>query len=172
MKDAFDEIYRKYAGDVYHYLLGLSKNESVSMDILQDTMLKAIESIDSFQQNCSMKTWLCTIARNEYYNYCKRPANRSLPLEEAVHAANDEPLEHRFADQSQAMSIHRLLHQLDEPYREIFTLRVFAELRFSEIGSLFGKSENWARVTFFRAKSKIIALMQEQEASYETSTEL
>ncbi len=163
MEKEFDEIYRLYAADVYRFILKLSHNEAVSMDILQDTMLRAITSIDKFKGNCSMKTYLCTIARNEYLNYLKRADNRNLPLDEARNAEREESPVHRILDKMQAKEIHRILHQLDEPYKEIFTLRVFAELKFSEIGSLFGKSENWARVTFFRAKAKIIELMQEEQ---------
>ena len=167
MKKELDEIYRLYASDVYHYILKLSQDETLAMDILQDTMLKAITSIDKFKGECSMKTYLCTIARNEYYNHLKRADHRNLPLDAAQNAAADEPLEHRISDKMQAMQLHRMLHRLDEPYKEIFMLRVFAELKFSEIGSLFGKSENWARVTFFRAKAKMLELLQNEEDTYE-----
>ncbi len=167
MNREFDEIYRLYAADVYHFILKLSQNETLAMDILQDTMLKAITSIDKFKGECSMKTYLCTIARNEYYNHIKRADHRNLPLDSAQNAEDEEPLEHRISDKMQAMQIHRVLHCLDEPYKEVFTLRVFAELKFSDIGSLFGKSENWARVTFFRAKAKIIQLLQNEEDTYE-----
>ncbi len=163
MNQEFEEIYRLYAEDVYRFLLKLCRNEANAMDILQDTMLKAITSIDKFKGNCTMKTYLCTIARNEFLNHQKRSDNRNLPLDEAVHAVQEDSPEHSILDRMQAMEIHRILHQLDEPYKEIFTLRVFAELKFSEIGSLFGKSENWARVTFFRAKAKMIELMQEEQ---------
>lgn len=167
MKKELDEIYRLYASDVYHFILKLSQDETLAMDILQDTMLKAITSIDKFKGECSMKTYLCTIARNEYYNHLKRADHRNLPLDAAQNAAADEPLEHRISDKMQAMQLHRMLHRLDEPYKEIFMLRVFAELKFSEIGSLFGKSENWARVTFFRAKAKMLELLQSEEDTYE-----
>ncbi|MBR4101058.1 MAG: sigma-70 family RNA polymerase sigma factor [Oscillospiraceae bacterium] len=167
MKKELDEIYRLYASDVYHFILKLSQDETLAMDILQDTMLKAITSIDKFKGECSMKTYLCTIARNEYYNHLKRADHRNLPLDAAQNAAADEPLEHRISDKMQAMQLHRMLHRLDEPYKEIFMLRVFAELKFSEIGSLFGKSENWARVTFFRAKAKMLELLQNEEDTYE-----
>lgn len=167
MKKELDEIYRLYASDVYHFILKLSQDETLAMDILQDTMLKAITSIDKFKGECSMKTYLCTIARNEYYNHLKRADHRNLPLDAAQNAAADEPLEHRISDKMQAMQLHQMLHCLDEPYKEIFMLRVFAELKFSEIGSLFGKSENWARVTFFRAKAKILELLQNKEDTHE-----
>ncbi len=89
MDKEFDEIYRLYAADVYRFVLKLSQNEAVAMDILQDTMLKAITSIDKFKGECSMKTYLCTIARNEYLNHRKRADNLSLPLDAAGHAASD-----------------------------------------------------------------------------------
>lgn len=163
MDKDFEEIYRLYAEDVYRFLLKLCHNEANAMDILQDTMLKAITTIDKFKGNCSIKTYLCTIARNEFLNHQKRSDNRNLPLDDTFHAAREESPEHVILDRMQAMEIHRILHRMDEPYKEIFTLRVFAELKFSEIGSLFGKSENWARVTFFRAKAKLIELMQEEQ---------
>ena len=161
MQKEFDEIYRLYAEDVYRFLLKLTRNETVAEDILQDTMLKAVTSFSGFKGNCSLKTWLCTIARNEYLNHCKRRENRHLPLDE-VQLADSESLEQRISDKLTAMELHTVLHRLEEPYKEIFTLRVFAELKFEDIGALFGKSANWARVTFFRAKEKIITIMDEE----------
>lgn len=162
MKEELDEIYRLYAADVYRFVLRLCRNETLAEDILQDTMLKAVMQIDKFQGRCSLRTWLCTIARNEYLNHVKRADNRNLPLEEALTLDADEPIEQRVQDAMLSREIHRILHTLDEPYKEIFTLRVFAELKFEEIGALFGKSGNWARVTFFRAKEKIIQKMEQE----------
>lgn len=162
MKKEFDEIYRLYAEDVYRFILKLCRNEALAEDILQDTMLKAITSISDFRGGCAMKTWLCTIARNEYLNHLRRAESRHLPLDEAKDISGGEPLEYRISDKMQAMELHRILHVLEEPYKEIFTLRVFAELKFDEIGALFGKSGNWARVTFFRAKEKIIGILEKE----------
>lgn len=162
MKKEFDEIYRLYADDVYHFVLRLCRSEQLAQDILQDTMLKAITSADKFRGSCSVKTWLCTIARNEYYNHVKRADNNNLPLDEAL-SVHGEPVEHCFTDRLQALELHSVIHNLDEPYKEIFTLRVFAELKFSEIGKIFGKTENWARVTFFRAKEKIIDILYKED---------
>lgn len=152
----FDEIYRLYAAEVYRFLLRLCGDESLAMDILQDTMLRAFIDIDKFRGECSMKTWLCTVARNLWRDHLKKAETRNLPLEESRNLTDGGDLEQRMADKAQALEIHRLLHRLDEPYKEIFSLRVFAELSFREIGSVFGRSENWARVTFFRAKKKLI----------------
>ena len=92
----------------------------------------------------------------------RRAENKNLPLDEVSDDA-DENIEHRFSDRFQALEIHRILHELDEPYKEIFSLRVFAELKFTDIGEIFGKSENWARVTFYRAKEKIIKMLKQEE---------
>ena len=49
----------------------------------------------------------------------------------------------------------RALQRLDEPYKEVFSLRTFSELSFKEIGNMFGKNDNWARVIYHRAKLKV-----------------
>jgi len=161
--DEFDEIYRLYAADVYRFALRLSHNEELAQDIVQDTMLKAVKSIDRFDGRCSLKTYLCTIARNLYINHVRKAENRNLPLDEAVEIPSGVSVEQQTMDKLQAQQIHRALHRLEEPYKEVFSLRVFAELKFSDIGALFEKSDNWARVIFFRAKEKIIALIEKED---------
>lgn len=162
MKEELDEIYRLYAGDVYRYLFSLCRNEHLAQDLLQDVMLKAVTGFDKFRGDSSVKTWLFTIAKNLYLNHVKRADNRNLPIEEEVLRSEDN-LEERIMDQSQALHIHRLVHSLDDPYREVFTLRVFAELKFDDIGAVFGKTGNWARVSFYRAKEKILSMMKEDQ---------
>lgn len=162
MNKELDEIYRLYAADVYRYIWGMCRNETLAADILQDTMLKAVTGFDKFRGESSVKTWLFGIAKNLYLNHVKRSDNNNLLLDEAVNQSG-ESLEERFGDTEQAMHIHRLLHRLEEPYKEVFSLRVFAELKFDDIGGIFGKSGNWARVTFFRAKEKILDLLKSEE---------
>ncbi|MBR1824292.1 MAG: sigma-70 family RNA polymerase sigma factor [Ruminococcus sp.] len=157
-----DEIYRLYAGDVYRFIFRMSRNEALSRDILQDTMLRAVTDYDKFKGKCSVKTWLCTIARNEYYNYLKRSETKNSPLDEAV-SDHKVSFEEKLMDSAQAVYIHKIIHHLDEPYKEVFSLRIFAELKFADIGAVFGKTENWARVTFFRAKERIIDIIKKEE---------
>lgn len=165
MNNELDEIYRLYAGDVYRFALRLCHNEALAQDIVQDAMLKAVKSIDKFDGKCSLKTYLCTIARNLYFNHLKRADNRNLPLDEAAEKSSEISLEQQTLDRLDAQRIHRALHKPDEPYKEVFTLRVFAELKYSDIGALFGKTDSWARVIFFRAKEKIIAIIQKEDAN-------
>ena len=162
MKNELDQIYREYAGDIYAYALSICRNEAMAQDILQDTMLKAVTSYDTFRGDCSVKSWLCAIAKNLCLNAMKRADNNNLPVEETVVPYPDN-IEQQLSDNDTAMRIHKHLHSLDEPYREVFSLRVFAELKFDDIGKIFSKSGNWARVTFFRAKEKLIQLTKEED---------
>ena len=148
----FEALYNLNAKYVYRYVLSLCKNEHTAEEITSETFYKAICSADKFKGDCSVHVWLCQIAKNSYYNAAKKNKfTTELP--------DDLPSEHRFEDKllnkSQALEIHKALHLLHEPYKEVFSLRLFSELSFSEIGTIFGKSENWARVTFYRAKNKI-----------------
>lgn len=160
MDKALDEIYRQYAPELYGFILRMCCNEALAKDILQDTILRAVTS--DFKGKCSVKTWLCTIAKNLYYDHLKRAESKNLPLDCIPESSADDAFVERISDAEYALQIHQVLHRLDEPYREIFTLRVFAELKFSDIGTIFGKSGNWAGVMFYRAKQKLIALLKEE----------
>lgn len=150
----FEEIYRLYFKDVFLYMRALCRDESISEEIAQETFVKALNSIDSFDGKKDIRAWLFTIARNTYYSYCRR---KHIPLEDAPEAAvSDVILTERIENEEQAMALHKLLHELPEPYKEVFNLRVFGELSFEKIGIIFGKSAGWARVTYFRAKKMII----------------
>ena len=156
----FDEIYDKYARQIYLFLLKLSGNETIAEDILQDTFLKAIENADSFEGRSEITTWLCRIAKNEYLNYVKRRDNINDTIEDKeIRSESDITL--RLEDKESSTAVHKALHALTEPYREVFTLRVMGELSFRRIGDIFEKNENWARVTFFRAKVKLVDKLKE-----------
>ena len=162
MDKDFDEIYRLYAKSVYRYILSLCRDRVLAEDILQNTMLKAFSSIGSFSCKCSVKTWLCSIAKNEYFNHLKRSDNKNLSLDENTEIKSEDPEKMALSSLS-AVEILKLVHSLEEPFREIFTLRFYGELKFSEIGEVFGKSENWARVNFFRAREKLAKLLEKED---------
>jgi RNA polymerase sigma-70 factor (ECF subfamily) len=148
----FNELYNIYADDVYRFVLALCRNEHIAEDITSETFLKAIKSVDSFRGDCNVRVWLCQIAKNTYYNSVKR---NKFVTEMPDEMPSDDEFELRLFDKSQVFEIHKILHLLDEPYKGVFSLRIFAELSFSEIGELYSKTESWARVTFYRAKNKI-----------------
>ena len=152
-----EELYQLYFKDVYLYVLALSKEEVVAEDITHETFFKAMKSIGAFKGECDIRVWLCQIAKNTYYTYCKKQ-KRFVPAEEVEEEIQERPvsIERRFEDKEQALNIHKVLHTLEEPYKEVFSLRVFGELSFREIGELFDKTDLWARVTYRRAKEKIL----------------
>lgn len=148
----FEELYNSYAGDVYRYVFSLCRNKHIAEDITSETFLSAIKSADRFKGDCNIRVWLFQIAKNAYFNLVKK--NKTV-TEIPDELPSDDNFEMRLFDKSQAFEIHRKLRLLDEPYREVFSLRIFAELSFAEIGELLSKSESWARVTFHRAKNKL-----------------
>lgn len=147
----FEAVYRAYFADVYKYALALSRDETAAEEITQETFFKALSAIDSFRGDCQLRVWLCQIARNQYLTQCRE--RKRFADGEAAPA--DGGVEERFADADAARRLHVLLHGLPEPYKEVFSLRTFGELPFAQIGELFGKTESWARVTYFRARQRL-----------------
>lgn len=158
-----EELYNKYFHDVYLYLKSLSKSDETAEEITQETFFKAMKSVSSFRGDCDIRVWLCQIAKNLYFSHCKR--NNRFTGEETPADLPDSrvSIEDNLEDAQQTMEIHKILHTMGEPYKEVFTLRVFGELSFRQIGDIFGKTESWARVTFHRAKVKIIDELEEQK---------
>lgn len=141
---------------VFRYVMTLCRNQTEAEDITQEAFLRAIRYKDKFSQDSSLYTWLCTIAKNVWLNRVKAQ-NREIPSEiyDNDKESGDIPLEQLISEKDTAFFIHKALHGLSEPYKEVFSLRVFGELSFSEIAGLFTKTESWARVTFYRAKKMI-----------------
>ena len=147
----FEEVYRRYFADVYKYVLALSRDEAVAEEVTQETFFKALTAIDGFRGQCQLRVWLCQIARNQYLTLCRE--RKRFAEQDAE--PGDGGIEEGFTDRDAARTLHRLLHQLPEPYKEVFSLRTVGELPFSQIGELFGKTESWVRVTYFRARQKL-----------------
>jgi len=156
-----EELYNTYFHDVYLFLVSVTGNEDLSQDLTQETFFKAMKSIDGFRGECSTCSWLCQIAKNLYITQCRK--NKKIDNDTEPETLTDDSisLEDRLDDKQQAVQIHRILHGIEEPYKEVFSLRVFGELSFKQIADIFGKTESWARVTFYRAKVKIVEQMGE-----------
>lgn len=155
----FEKIYREYFRDVELYLMALCKDAHLSEELTAQTFFKAMEALPKFRGDCDVRTWLCAIAKNCYLNYL-RSKKQTLSLEELQMTASGPTVEELVMDANQAMAVHRVLHSLPEPYKEVFSLRVFGQLSFSAIGELFGKNQNWACVTYHRARQKIQDAME------------
>ena len=156
----FEFIYQAYFKDVFLYMRSLSADEHIAEEITQETFTKALTSLSSFDGKKDVRAWLFTIAKNTFYTYCKRQKIFSQhELHEEIFDLQPD-LKEKFADDETAFRIHQYLHQMKEPYKEVFTLRVFGELSFEKIAVIFGKSSSWARVVFYRAKVQIKEYME------------
>ncbi len=158
MRADFDEIYRLYAQDVFRFLLKLCGNRDIAEDMLSETFYRAVKNIGNFKGNCKMKVWLCSIAKNAYLDYLRKSERKNISIDNQDFPDGTDIVLHT-ENRETTMSVHKALHSLGEPYREVFSLRIMGELSFKEIGRLFGKSDGWARVVFFRAKEKIVDIL-------------
>jgi RNA polymerase sigma-70 factor (ECF subfamily) len=150
----FEAIYSEYFSTVYKYVFALSQNKDIAEDITQETFFKAFKSINSFKGQCKISVWLCQIAKNAYFTQYQETKN--VILQDSVEVIDfSYDLENNFIQKERIKTMHRYLHNLKEPYKEVFTLRIFANLSFSEIGELFGRKDSWARLIFYRAKKQI-----------------
>ncbi len=162
----FERIYRDYFTDVFRYTRSLTLDELRAEELTEETFFRAMRSLSSFRGECEVRVWLCRIAKNLYLNEQKKQSRCSAELPEELADSTDFIAE--FTDRETAMELHRLLHRMEEPYKEIFTLRVFGEMSFREIGSLFGRSEHWACVTYHRAREKLRLKLSQEIIKEET----
>ena len=154
----FGDVYEKYFRDVYLFILAISKSADVAEEITQATFFKALKEYKNFKGDKYMKSWLCQIAKNLYVDQMRK--KKILSLDEVKEAAAFTDIEESMIDKNDAISIYKILHCLEEPYKEVFTLRVLGELSFKEIADIFNKNDSWARVTYYRARIKIQELMK------------
>lgn len=157
----FEKLCQQNQETVYRYLLTLCRDEHLAEELTAETFYRAFLHIDRFRGECKVTTWLCQIARNAYLTEQKK-RSRQTALEIAFELADGAHFTDRLCEKEQVMQIHRTLHTLKEPYREVFTLRVLGNLSYREIAGIFSKTEGWARVTFYRAKETLIQKMEEE----------
>ena len=150
----FEQIYTEHFADVYKCVLSLSRNESLAEEITQETFFKAMQNIGKFNGSCKLYVWLCQIAKNTYFSYLNKQ-KRHVPSADSEAVDSGFDIEKGYLDREAAKLLHITLHNLDEPYKEVFTLRTFGELPFSQIGELFDKTDSWARLIFYRAKKQL-----------------
>ena len=147
---------------VYSYSLTLVKNSHTAEEITQEVFFKALKSREQYKGVSSEFTWLCAIAKNACMDVLRRESRFGEYDEEALseRPADGVSIEKMLEDEAATLEIHQILHRLEEPYKEVFNLRVFGELSFQKIGQIFGKTESWARVTYHRARIKIQERME------------
>ena len=159
-KSEFEKIYKLYFSSVYKYSLKLCRSQHVAEEITSQTFFKAIKAIDKFEGKSNINSWLCQIAKNAYYTYLKKN-KRFVELNSLTKIEDTSTdIEEQLANSEISMEIFKALHLIEEPYKEVFTLRVLGELSFKQIAEIYSKTENWACVTYHRAKNKIQTIME------------
>lgn len=160
-KNTAEKLYEAFYMKVFSYVCTLTRDHEDAVEITQETFFRAITTSKEFRGESDSYTWLCAIAKNLFIDETRRRSRmEDVPLEEQVDTGKD--FEKSLMNADTSIRIHRILHGLEEPYKEVFQLRVFGELSFKEIGSIFQKTETWARVTYHRAKLMIKERMDEQ----------
>lgn len=158
--ESIEEIYQKHAQTVYKYLMTLVRNSDIAEELTQETFYQAIKSIRRYDGSCKITTWLCAIAKNVFLVYIrKHPKMEDVDvMEQSVSSVERDVIEK--AGQVELMQV---IHKCPEPYREVMYLRLFGNLSFREIGEVMGKTENWARVTFYRGKERVRKELEQNE---------
>lgn len=155
---SMDEIYQQYAKNVYRYLLSLCRDSELAEEMTQETFYQALKHIDKFDGSCKISTWLCAIGKNQLYSYYRKHKmtesldddTLTLPALPSAPSAESEAL-----SDLGYQSVMERLYSCPEPYKEVLCLRIFGNLSFKEIGDMLGRTENWARVTYYRGKERL-----------------
>lgn len=156
----FEEIYHLYFKEVFLYIKSLCKDQSLAEEMTQEAFFKALKSIDRFDGSKDIRAWLFTIAKNTYFTHYKKSKRETNDDSLDFVASTGVTILDHLTNKEDAFSIHEFLHTMREPYKEVFSLRVFGELSFERIGKIFGKSSGWARVTYHRARKEIMEYME------------
>lgn len=152
-----EEIYIKYSRLVYNYLYRLTNNIELSEELMQETFYSAIKGIKNFKNKSNISVWLCQIAKNKWKDYLKK-ANKikAIPIDDNIeYVKAEDNIEDNLCEKEEKMNFYKKVHKLDSNTKEVIFLRANCEFSFKEIGKIFEKSEEWARITFYRGKIKL-----------------
>lgn len=147
-----EEIYREHSQTVYRYLLSLTRNADTAEELTQETFYQAVKSVKKFDGSCKTTTWLCAIAKNVFSSYCRKHPPADI-LEE--HTASSPSPENEILSNIGRLELMKMMHSLSGEVREVMYLRLLGGLSFREIGDIMSRTENWARVNYYRGKEKI-----------------
>ena len=158
-KKLYEKLYQTYYMKVYSFLLSRTEDKHLAEELTQETFVKAMTTASEYQGGAKEFTWLCAIAKNLLVDEKRKNSRMSEMPEEITDHIN---IEESAVKKDDAFRVHMILHTLKEPYKEVFELRIFGELSFAQIGTIFQKTESWARVTFYRARLMIQERMAEK----------
>lgn len=149
------QIYEEYFETVNKYLFCLTHDNDISEELTQETFYKAVQKINTYKGKCKMSVWLCQIAKNLWYDQCRKN-KKVINIEENLFDVQaPESTESQVISNDEKISLYKKMQKLDEKTREVIYLRITGELSFKEIAIILNKTENWARITFYRGKSKL-----------------
>lgn len=155
MNSELDNYYREYGKKVYLFLMSMCHESDTAEELTQETFYQAIKSVNRFKGESSVYTWLCQIAKHVWFKELDRRKRHPVSEYDPNARSPSGNPEEIAVLKDDKMSILKRLHGFPEHEKEIILLRASGELSFREIGEIFGKSENWARVTYYRAKQKL-----------------
>ena len=161
-KKTVEKLYETCYMQVYSYVMTLAKDSNKAQEITQETFCKAMTTKQTFRGESECLSWLCAIAKNSFIDETRRSSRFQDEPDEPI-ADSGTDIEQSITDSETSFRIHMLLHDMEEPYKEVFELRVFGELSFTQIGAIFQKTETWARVTYHRARLKLKERMDKNE---------
>ena len=150
-----EEVYKKYANLIKKYIFLITRDMDLSEEIMQETFLVAINQINKFRGDCEVSVWLCSIAKKILYKKTKKTNSSNIISIDELEIADNKRIEEEYIQNDTKLKIYEALQKLDANTREVMYLRLTGDLTFKEIGRILNKSENWARVTFFRGKQKL-----------------
>lgn len=152
-----EELYKEYSKLVYNYLYGLCKQKEIAEELTQDTFYKAIKNVAKFRNDCKVSTWLCQIAKNIWIDYLNNEKKaKIIPFDDNIeNLFIEKTLENDLEERTEIIDLYKQIHKLDEKTKEVCLLRIRGELSFKEIGEILGKTEEWARITYYRGKIKL-----------------
>ena len=151
-----EQIYEQYFEAVYKYLFCLTCNSDIAEELTQETFYRAVKKIHTFKGDCKISVWLCQIAKNLWYDECRKNRKNLKTSEDTFLEIQDSDMtEEKVIHNEEKMALYKKLQTLDEKTREVIYLRITGELSFKEIGTILNQTENWARVTFYRGKQKL-----------------
>lgn len=158
-----DQLYRKNAKVVYYFLLSRCQDEQLAEDLMQETFFRAYKTLNHYDGSCKMSVWLCQIAKHVWYQYLQKHKKELIQEIEEKVLMPINTIEENFFSKYDMISVLKELHKLPNEMREVMYLRMATELPFKDIGALLEHSENWARVTYFRGKEKIMKGLMKDE---------
>lgn len=159
-----EAVYQEYAQLVYRFLYSHTRDADWSQELMQETFLRAVDSISRYDGSCKLSVWLCQIAKHILWQELRRRKRVDMvELPGELPDASNIDGETRVIHMEGTQQLYRAIHTLSEIEKEVVLYRMTGELSFRQVGEILGKSENWCRTVFYRAKQKLRKELEKYE---------